>query len=238
MSLRGLDPRPSAEPDEGPTGPNRLLIAAVVAVVLIAAVAVASIKGYIQLPFVGKPTITEANSALGWSIQFPKAWAKTSNSKLQPPIYYVAQGGGVGIKIQAQLLTAEMPANGTSDAAVLAELETNEKASNRPDITFIEGPGHGGLATGTIKGVPFVHYLIIYTDYSSGVPISLEDSDFYFFNGAKEEQVTLETDAKDYAKHKADFDRVIHTFTSRKITAGSTPLPTAPATTATATPSP
>lgn len=236
MSLRGLEPAPAEAEPEGPWRPHPLLVAGVAIVVLVVGLIVASSKAWIQLPFVGKPTVTEANATLGWSITFPKAWAKKKGSGLKPPIYYVSQGGGVGIKIQAELLSGEMPAGGTTNPELTADLDKIEKASNRPDITFLQGPGHGGVGNGTIHGVPFVHYLITYTDFSTGIPILLEDDDYYFFNGAKEEQVTFETDAKDYAKNAADINKAIQTFTSRHISAGSTPLPTPPGATTTATP--
>ncbi|GAC1367294.1 MAG: hypothetical protein NVSMB32_12190 [Actinomycetota bacterium] len=225
MSLRGIEPQAAPPGAAEPGRRNPILIAGIVAFVLVAGATLAAITGH--LPFVGKPTVTKANDAFGWVLTFPRTWDKAEpTTKLGPPIRFVSQGGGVGVKVQAQLLTAEMPPGGTTDPALFATLEKLEKnIQNRPDLTFIEGPGHGGLATGTIHNVPFVHYLITYTDFSSGIPILLEDSDYFFFNGAKEEQVTFETDAKDYKKHAGEFTKAVATFQSRHITQGATPPP-------------
>ena len=227
MSLRTTDPT-GTQPKRRLRVP---LIAALAALLTVAALAVAVGTGVLRLPFLGSPTVTEADQAYGWALTIPTAWTK---KQVKPTggttIRYQSQGDGVGVRVQAQFLTAEMPPDGIKDNQVTGQLKALV-AKHGPDVTIQEGPTFG-----SVRGVPYVHYLYTFTDFSSGVAILLEDSDYYLFNGAKLEAVTFETTAARYRNHAAEFTRALQTFRSRHMTEGATPSPSGPA--GSASPSP
>jgi hypothetical protein len=64
------------------------------------------------------------------------------------------------------------------------------------------------------------------------VPVTLEDVDYYLFNGAKLEEVTFETTATRYAAVLPDINKAIQTFRSQHLAAGPSPSVTATATSA------
>ena len=203
-------------------GRRILLIAGVVSAVLILGVGVAAALGKLQLPFVGKPTVTQGDVLYGWTITFPREWAKQKAPLQVDTIRYESDGGGVGIRVQAQFLKEPVSAARAKSSDMQNELNTLEgpNASGRPDASIIAGPEYG-----TINGAVSVHYLVNYTDFSSGVPVKLQDSDYYIFNGANLEIVTLECDKKDFAKNEPDFQAAIKTFHSRHMVEGVNPSP-------------
>ena len=216
MSLRTTEP--------AGTKPRRRLrvplIAALAALLTVAALAVAVGTGVLRLPFVGSPTVTQADQAYGWALTIPTAWTK---KEARPTggttIRYQSQGDGVGVRVQAQFLSAEMPPEGIRDNQVISQLKALV-SKHGPDVTIKEGPTFG-----SVRGVPYVHYLYTFTDFSSGVAILLEDSDYYLFDGAKLEEVTFETTGARYRDHAAEFTRALQTFRSRHVTEGATPSP-------------
>jgi len=223
LSLRTTDPT-GTQPKRRLRVP---LIAALAALLTVAALAVDVGTGVLRLPFLGSPTVTEADQAYGWALTIPTAWTK---KQVKPTggttIRYQSQGDGVGVRVQAQFLTAEMPPDGIKDNQVTGQLKALV-AKHGPDVTIQEGPTFG-----SVRGVPYVHYLYTFTDFSSGVAILLEDSDYYLFNGAKLEEVTFETTAARYASVLPDINKAIQTFHSQHLTAGPSPSVTATATSA------
>jgi hypothetical protein len=206
-----------------------ILIAALAAVVLVLIVIGLVVFGHVNLPFIGKPTITKGDPAYGWGITFPSAWAR---HEAEPPsgsstIRYQSQGSGVGIRIEAEFLKGDMPPEGVRDPGVQRQL--HDLIYRRSgDIGIKEGP-----IFGSVHGIPYAHYLLSFTDFSSGRPIPLEDSSYYLFNGANLEIVTFETTAAKFGEHASEFAKAIETFQSKHISSGGEPSPAAPTGTAT-----
>lgn len=233
MSLQASRPPSSGVPDFGSTKPKRSLIPYIAAAVVVAVVATLAIlagSGRIQLPFVGKPTVSQVDATYHWSLTFPRAWAAKKAPVSVDTIRYVSTGDGVGVRVQAQFLKQEVSAAETKASDMVAELNKLEgPQQNRPDSTIKAGPTFG-----SVNGVPYVHYLLTYTDFSSGTAVLLEDSDYYLFNGANLEIVTFETNASQFSKESGAFTKAIATFHSKHLVEG-TPAP-AGSVTATATP--
>ncbi|HEU5002673.1 MAG TPA: hypothetical protein VFW71_07840 [Actinomycetota bacterium] len=228
MSLRANEPEPTPlVPVPMSTGRRILLIAGVISAILIVGVGVAAAFGKLQLPFVGKPTVTQEDSLYGWTITFPREWAKQKAPIQVDTIRFESDGDGVGVRVQAQFLKEPVNAARAKTQDMQKELNTLEgpNASGRPDATIISGPDYG-----TINGAVSVHYIVDFTDFSSGVPVKLQDSDYFIFNGANLEIVTLECDKKNFAKHQDDFEAAIKTFHSRHMVEGVTPTPSPGAT--------
>lgn len=231
MSLRANEGGPpwgseGAPVAEEPKGPNTRLIVLGAAVAVVAVLLVLTLTGAISVPFFGNKSVPLADSAFGWSLTVPRKWVAKSQVGTTNIIRFQSEGNGVGVRVQAQLFPQEVPADQIHGDVVLNQLK-KLIATNRPDVTINEGPTFG-----TINGVPYVRYVFTFTDFSSGVAIPLKDMDYYFFNGAKLEEVTLEVSAAKYAQTAAEFNKTILTFHSRRITAS----PSAPTGTATSSP--
>ena len=117
-----------------------------------------------------------------------------------------------------------MPPDQVRSDAVVSQL-TKLVNDHGPDVTIREGPTFG-----TIHGVPYVRYVYTFTDTSSGVPVTLEDVDYYLFNGAKLEEVTFETTAARSAAALPDINKAIQTFRSQHLAPGPSSSVTATAT--------
>lgn len=226
MSLRAESGPPSGgvslEEPRSPKG-RILLGAAAVALVAVVVIGVGAATGHIQLPFVGKPTVNYVDPLYHWTITFPKAWAEKKAPVSVDTIRYESDGGGVGIRVQGQFLKGEINAAATHSSVMLSQLKGLEgPTESRPDSTIVAGPIFGAA-----NGAPYVHYVVTYTDFSSGVPVLLEDSDYFVFNGANLEIVTFETDAKNYSREAPQFVTALDSFHSKYITEGS--LPPSPA---------
>lgn len=228
MSLRANEPEPTPlVPAPMSKGRRTLLIVGVVSAIVILGVGVAAALGKLQLPFVGKPTVTESDGVYGWQFTFPREWAKQKAPLQVDTIRYESDGNGVGVRVQGQFLKEPVNLTRVKKTDMVNELNTLEgpNASGRPDATIISGPEYGSL-----NGAVTVHYLVDYTDFSSGVPVKLQDSDYFVFNGANLEIVTLECDKKNFDKLKGDFDTAIQTFKTRNVPQGVTPAPSPGAT--------
>lgn len=241
MSLRAESGPPGGglnlEEPKSPKG--RILLAALgVALVALVVIGVGAATGHIQLPFIGKPTVNYVDPFYHWTITFPKTWAEKKAPVSVDTIRYESDGGGVGIRVQAQFLKGEISPPATRSPAMLAQLKGLEgPTESRPDATILAGP-----IFGSVNGAAYVHYLVTYTDFSSGVPVLLEDSDYFVFNGANLEIVTFETDARNFSRESGPFVTAMNSFHSKYISEGSVPAspsagpPASPGVTATATP--
>jgi hypothetical protein len=241
LSLRAESGPPgggvSLEEPRSPRG-RILLGAAAVALVAVVVIGVGAATGHLQLPFVGKPTVNYVDPVYHWTITFPKTWAEKKAPVSVDTIRYESDGGGVGIRVQGQFLRGEITPAATRSPVMLAQLKGLEgPTESRPDSTILSGPTFG-----TVNGAPFVHYLVTYTDFSSGVPVLLEDSDYFVFNGANLEIVTFETDAKNFSQESSQFVTAMDSFHSKYLTEGAVPAspaaapPASPGVTATASP--
>jgi len=176
------------------------------------------------VPFVGSNTKTVGDPVFGWTITIPTKWTSKAQTITGSTVRFESEGSGVGIRVQAQRFPQEMPPDQVRSDAVVNQLKTLVNRHG-PDVTIREGPTFG-----TIRGVPYVRYVYTFTDTSSGVPVTLEDADYYLFNGAKLEEVTFETTAARYASVLPDINKAIQTFRSQHFTAGPSPSVTATAT--------
>jgi hypothetical protein len=244
LSLRASNPLPSVPDDFGTGQPKRSLIpfiAAAVVILVIAGVIYSAASGRLQLPFVGKPTTTEKDSLYHWSMTFPKAW---STKAVVSTNITESDGAGVGVRVQGTQLDGEITAAELRQPSMQQQLNKDEgpTAQGRPDATILSGPVYGA-----VNGIPYAHYLVTFTDFSSGVGILLEDSDYFLFNGANLEIVTFECDAKNFSGQSAAFTKAIGTFHSDHLGPAVLPSPVpsaspatspspSPSVTATATP--
>lgn len=237
MSLRATEPKPPSGGinfDE-PARPRVVLYlaAAVVVVAAIVAVGIGAATGHINVPFVGKPTVNYVDTFYHWTLTFPKAWATKKAPVSVDTIRYESDGAGVGVRVQAQFLKGIINADTTKSPAMLSQLKGLEGPTpSRPDATIVSGPEFG-----TITGAPFVHYVVTYTDFSSGVPVGLEDSDYFVFNGANLEIITFECDAKNFRKESPAFLKAFQSFHSKYLTLGDLP-PASPTPSPVPSPSP
>lgn len=240
MSLRANDPGPSIPDDFGQQKRSLLpyIIAAAV-VAAIATVAFLAVTGRIQLPFVGRPVETQADSLWHWSITIPKAWATKTRtpSGASTGTRFESEGDNVGVRVQAEPLTGVVTAAQTRSSNFTQVLTKAEgpSATGRPDATILAGPNFG-----TINGVSYDQYLVDFHDYSSGVGVLLEDTDYFMFNGANLEIVTFETDKTLFNQDLPQFLKAVKTFHSKFLSEGvpASPAPTPTGATATATSSP
>jgi len=216
LSIRATEePPPSLEPKPLPVK----LIGAVVAVVLIAGVLVAGATNVIDLPFIGSHTVTELDSSYGWAITFPKAWNRHPRRPTDATtVRFITEGGGVGLRVQVNILPTELPADRIKETAPQLHDQIKQKG---PDITILDDG-----TMGTLHGLPYFYYLSTYTDFSTGVAIPLEDEDYVLFNGANIEIITFETKASNYPKVASQFKKAMQTFRSRRTTLGVTPTVT------------
>jgi hypothetical protein len=197
---------------------------------IVVAVGVLVATGVVHVPFIGSNTVTEGDPAFGWTITIPTKWTSKSQALTSTTVRFQAEGSGVGIRVQAQRFPAELPADQVRSDTVVNQLKTLVNRHGT-DVTIREGPTFG-----TIRGVPYVRYVYTFTDSSSGVPVVLQDADYYLFNGAKLEEVTFETTAARYASVLPDINKAIQTFRSQHFTAGPSPSATATATSPPASP--
>jgi hypothetical protein len=239
LSLRGTEPPPSVPESFGPEQQRRNLVPLIVGAVVVAVVATVgflAVSGRLPLPFAGKPTTTQDDPVWHWAITIPKAWDTKARGAVggATGIRFESEGDNVGVRVQAEPLTGVVTPAETRSSQITSVLTKDEgpDPTGRPDATILSGPTFG-----TINGAPYVHYLVSYTDFSSGVPVKLEDSDYYLFNGANLEIVTFETDAKSFAGKAPDFQKAIDTFHSKYLSEG-VPAPTPTGVTSTATTSP
>jgi hypothetical protein len=199
-----------------------IILAAVVAVVVVLGVLVATRT--VHVPFIGSNTVTEGDPVFGWTITIPTSWTAKAQALTSSTVRFQAEGSGVGIRVQAQRFPEEIPADQVRTDTVVNQLKVLVN-KHGPDVTIREGPTFG-----SIHGVPYVRYVYTFTDSSSGVPVVLQDADYYLFNGAKLEEVTFETTAARYASVLPDINKAIQTFRSQHFTAGPSPSVTATAT--------
>ncbi|HLI56036.1 MAG TPA: hypothetical protein VKY26_03280 [Actinomycetota bacterium] len=239
MSLRANDPGPSLPDDFGQQ--KRSLTPYIVAAFVVAAVATIAflaVTGRVRLPFVGEPVTTQADPIWHWSITFPKAWATKTRT---PPasdvegVRFESEGDNVGVRITAEPLAGVVTAADTRSTEFTQALTAKAEVpgGGRPDLSVLSGPNFG-----TINGVPYDQYLIDYHDFSSGVAVLLEDTDYFMFNGANLEIVTFETDQKYFAKDQPAFVKAVKTFHSKFLSEGVPASPSPTGVTATATSSP
>lgn len=232
MSLRATEGGPPWDatglPEPSPQGRNNKLIALAVLVVVVATLGILAVTGVIKVPFIGSDTKTVTDPAFGWSLTIPTKWGTKAQMLQGTTIRFQAEGNGVGVRVQAQLFPEEMPADQVKSDTVVSQLKTIVN-KHGPDVTIKEGPTFGA-----IHGVPYVRYVYTFTDNSSGVPVVLQDADYYLFNGAKLEEVTFETTAARYATNLGDITTAIGTFRSPRFVAGQTSVTS----TATNAPSP
>ncbi|MCW3042678.1 MAG: hypothetical protein JWL57_836 [Actinobacteria bacterium] len=210
------------EPEPKRRNVKLIILAALVAVVVVLGVLVAT--GVVHVPFIGNRTVTEGDPVFGWTITIPTSWTAKAQALTSSTVRFQAEGSGVGIRVQAQRFPQEMPADQVRTDTVVNQLKVIVN-KHGPDVTIREGPTFG-----TIRGVPYVRYVYTFTDSSSGVPVVLQDADYYLFNGAKLEEVTFETTAARYASVLPDINKAIQTFRSQHFTAGPSPSVTATAT--------
>jgi len=211
-------------PEPEPKRRNIKLILLALLVVIALGVGVLAATGAVHVPFVGSATKTVGDPAFGWTITIPTKWTSKAQTITSSTVRFQAEGSGVGIRVQAQRFAQEMPPDQVRSDAVVNQLKTLV-TKHGPDVTIREGPTFG-----TIRGVPYVRYVYTFTDTSSGVPVPLEDADYYLFNGAKLEEVTFETTAARYAGVLPDINKAIQTFRSQHFTAGPSPSVTGTAT--------
>jgi len=227
LSIRATEGGPPWEsagvPEPEPKRRSIKLILLAVLVVVALAIGVLAATGAVHVPFVGSKTKTVGDPAFGWTITIPTKWTSKAQTITGSTVRFQSEGSGVGIRVQAQRFPQEMPADQVRSDAVVNQLKTLVN-KHGPDVTIREGPTFG-----TIRGVPYVRYVYTFTDTSSGVPVTLEDVDYYLFNGAKLEEVTFETTAARYAAVLPDINRAIQTFRSQHLTAGPSPSVTATA---------
>ena len=227
MSIRATEGGPpwgsTGLPEPEPKRRNIKLILLALLVVVALAVGVLVATGVVHVPFVGSDTKTVGDPAFGWTITIPTKWTSKAQTITGSTVRFQAEGSGVGIRVQAQRFPQEMPADQVRSDAVVNQLKILVN-KHGPDVTIREGPTFG-----TIRGVPYVRYVYTFTDTSSGVPVTLEDVDYYLFNGAKLEEVTFETTAARYAAVLPDINKAIQTFRSQHFTAGPSPSVTATA---------
>jgi hypothetical protein len=231
LSLRASEPTPSVPDTFGPQTKRNLIpfVAAGVVLALVVTVAAFAATGRLQLPFVGKPTFSEVDPVFHWSITFPRAWA-AKKGPAKDTVRYVSQGDGVGIRVEAEFLKGEVSAAEARSNDMTTELKQLEGPNqSRPDASIVGGPTFG-----TTNGVPYVQFLVTYTDFSTGVAVPIEDSDNYLFNGANLEIVRFETDAKNFSAQSSAFAKALQSFHSKNLTEG-TPVATPTSVTATAT---
>jgi len=210
------------EPEPKRRNVKLIVVAAVLAVVVALGALVAT--GVVHVPFIGNRTVTEGDPAFGWTITIPTKWTAKAQALTSSTVRFQAEGSGVGIRVQAQRFPQEIPADQVRTDTVVNQLKVIVN-KHGPDVTIREGPTFG-----TIRGVPYVRYVYTFTDSSSGVPVPLQDADYYLFNGAKLEEVTFETTAVRYASVLPDINKAIQTFRSQHFTAGPSPSVTATAT--------
>jgi hypothetical protein len=206
------------------------LIILVVLIAIVVALGALVATGTVHVPFIGSKTVTEGDPAFGWAITIPAKWTSKAQALTSTTVRFQAEGSGVGIRVQAQRFPQELPADQVRSDTVVNQLK-NLVNKHGADVTIREGPTFG-----TIHGVPYVRYVYTFTDSSSGVPVVLQDADYYLFNGAKLEEVTFETTAAHYAGVLPDINKAIQTFRSQHFTAGPSPSVTATATSAPASP--
>ncbi len=230
MSIRATEGGPPwgstglPEPEPKPRNIKLILLALLVVIALAVGVLVAT--GAVHVPFVGSHTKTVGDPVFGWTITIPTKWTSKAETVTGSTVRFQSEGSGVGIRVQAQRFPQEMPPDQVHSDAVVNQLKTLVNRHG-PDVTIREGPTFG-----TIRGVPYVRYVYTFTDTSSGVPVTLEDVDYYLFNGAKLEEVTFETTAARYTSVLPDINKAIQTFRSQHLTAGPSPSVTATATSA------
>jgi hypothetical protein len=211
-------------PEPEPKRRNVKLIVAAAVLAVIVALGALAVTGVVRVPFIGSNTVTEGDPAFGWTITIPTSWTAKAQSLTSSTVRFQAEGSGVGIRVQAQRFPEEIPADQVRTDTVVNQLKVIVN-KHGPDVTIREGPTFG-----TIRGVPYVRYVYTFTDSSSGVPVPLQDADYYLFNGAKLEEVTFETTAARYARVLPDINKAIQTFRSQHFTAGPSPSVTATAT--------
>jgi hypothetical protein len=216
-------------PEPEPKRRNIRLIALAVLVAIVVAVGVLAATGVVHVPFIGTKTVTEGDPAFGWTITIPTKWTSKAQALNNSTVRFQAEGSGVGIRVQAQRFPEEMPPDQVRSDTVVNQLKTLVNRHGT-DVTIKEGPTFG-----TIRGVPYVRYVYTFTDSTSGVPVVLQDADYYLFNGAKLEEVTFETTAARYASVLPDINQAIQTFRSQHFTRG-TPSVTGTATSPPASP--
>jgi hypothetical protein len=211
-------------PDPEPKRRNVKLIVVAAVLAVIVALGALAVTGVVHVPFIGSNTVTEGDPAFGWTITIPTKWTAKGQALTSSTVRFQAEGSGVGIRVQAQRFPQEIPADQVRTDTVVNQLKVIVN-KHGPDVTIREGPTFG-----TIRGVPYVRYVYTFTDSSSGVPVPLQDADYYLFNGAKLEEVTFETTAARYASALPDINKAIQTFRSQHFTAGPSPSVTATAT--------
>lgn len=214
----------SGLPEPEPRRRNIKLILLAILVVIALALGVLAATGTVHVPFVGSNTKTVGDPAFGWTITIPTKWTSKAQVMNNSTVRFQAEGSGVGIRVQAQRFPQEMPADQVRSDAVVNQLKKLVN-DHGPDVIIREGPTFG-----TIHGVPNVRYVYTFTDNSSGVGVTLQDADYYLFNGAKLEEVTFETTAARYASVLPDINKAIQTFRSQHFTAEPSPSVTATAT--------
>jgi hypothetical protein len=210
------------EPEPKRRNVKLIVVAAVLAVIVALGALVATRT--VDVPFIGSRTVTEGDPAFGWIITIPTSWTAKAQALTSSTVRFQAEGSGVGIRVQAQRFPEEIPADQVRTDTVVNQLKVLVN-KHGPDVTIREGPTFG-----SIHGVPYVRYVYTFTDSSSGVPVVLQDADYYLFNGAKLEEVTFETTAARYASVLPDINKAIQTFRSQHFTAGPSPSVTATAT--------
>ncbi|MEA2535500.1 MAG: hypothetical protein QOJ93_3311 [Actinomycetota bacterium] len=210
------------EPEPKRRNVKLIVLAAVLAVIV--ALGALAVTGVVHVPFIGSNTVTEGDPVFGWTITIPTKWTAKGQALTSSTVRFQAEGSGVGIRVQAQRFPQEIPADQVRTDTVVNQLKVIVN-KHGPDVTIREGPTFG-----TIRGVPYVRYVYTFTDSSSGVPVPLQDADYYLFNGAKLEEVTFETTAARYASVLPDINKAIQTFRSQHFTAGASPSVTATAT--------
>lgn len=227
MSIRATEGGPpwatTGLPAPEPRQPPYKLIALAIVVVVVAAVGVLGATGAIHVPFLGNKTVTEGDPLYGWTLTIPTKWdakhqAFNTNTTT---IRFQSEGSGVGVRVQAQRFPQEVPADQVRSDVVVSSLRKLVNAHGA-DVVVKDGPTFG-----TLRAVPYVRYIYTYTDNSSSVPISLEDADYFFFNGAKLEEVTFETTAAHYDKDLSDINTAIGTFHSAHLGPGPSLSPSA-----------
>ena len=210
------------QPEPKPRNVRLIVLVVLVAIVVVVGVLVAT--GTVRVPFIGSKTVTEGDPAFGWTITIPAKWTSKSQALTSTTVRFQAEGSGVGIRVQAQRFPQELPADQVRSDTVVNQLK-NLVNRHGADVTIREGPTFG-----TIHGVPYVRYVYTFTDSSSGVPVVLQDADYYLFNGAKLEEVTFETTAARYASVLPEINKAIQTFRSQHFAPGPSPSVTSTAT--------